>query len=72
MAASLVHAVRHARCRRPGWLVALGDMPHVQPATIAALAAALAGGAGIAAPCAAGGAATRSPFQALISPTCWR
>lgn len=49
MAASLVHAlscVSHAR----GWIIALGDMPYVQPATIRALAAAVEGGAHIAAP----------------------
>lgn len=50
MAASLVQAVRCSLPQASGWVVALGDMPHVQPATIAALAAALAGGAGIAAP----------------------
>jgi molybdenum cofactor cytidylyltransferase len=53
MAASLTHALRHAlRLFSPvdAWLVALGDMPHVSPATLQALAAALAGGAGIVAP----------------------
>lgn len=50
MATSLVHAVRHSLPDAPGWLVALGDMPHVQPSTIAALCAALATGAGIVAP----------------------
>jgi molybdenum cofactor cytidylyltransferase len=49
MAASLVHAIAHAMTA-PGWVVALGDMPFVAPATIAALADALSGGAGIAAP----------------------
>jgi molybdenum cofactor cytidylyltransferase len=33
-----------------GWLIALADMPYVQPATMAALAAALGQGADIAAP----------------------
>ena len=33
-----------------GWIVALGDMPFVSPATIAAVRAALAGGALVAAP----------------------
>jgi molybdenum cofactor cytidylyltransferase len=37
-----------------GWLVALADMPWVRPASIAAVAAALAGGAAIAAPLLAG------------------
>lgn len=49
MAASLVHAIGHV-LPAPAWVVALGDMPFVAPATIRALADALAGGAGIAAP----------------------
>ena len=54
MAASLVHAVRHSLPDAQGWLVALGDMPHVRPSTIEALCAALAAGAGIAAPACGG------------------
>jgi molybdenum cofactor cytidylyltransferase len=52
MAASLVHALRHSlqNGQPAAWLVALGDMPHVAPATLAALADALAAGADIAAP----------------------
>jgi molybdenum cofactor cytidylyltransferase len=53
MAASLTHALRHALHADPAagaWLVALGDMPHVAPATLHALAAALAAGAPIVAP----------------------
>jgi molybdenum cofactor cytidylyltransferase len=50
MAASLVHAIRHSLPQAQGWLVALGDMPYVEPATIRALRDALAAGAGIAAP----------------------
>jgi molybdenum cofactor cytidylyltransferase len=51
MAASLVHAIRHSLSYDPqAWLVALGDMPHVAPATLRLLADALASGAGIAAP----------------------
>ena len=52
MAASLTHAIRHSlQNGAPGaWLVALGDMPYVDPATLQALAAALAAGAPIAAP----------------------
>ena len=53
MAASLTHAIRRSLdvfSPVDGWLVALGDMPHVAPATLQALAAALARGAGIAAP----------------------
>ena len=49
MAASLVHGLRHA-AQADGWVVALGDMPRVLPATIAALAQAVAQGADIAAP----------------------
>jgi len=52
MAASLTHAIRHSlQADAPAaWLVALGDMPYVDPATLRALAAALAAGAPIAAP----------------------
>lgn len=50
MAASLTHAIRHSLPDADAWLVALGDMPHVAPATLAALAAALAGGVPIVAP----------------------
>lgn len=49
MAASLVHGLRHAQAAY-GWVVALGDMPRVRPATIAALALAVEEGAGIAVP----------------------
>ena len=54
MAASLVHALRHSLPGAASWVVALGDMPYVQPATIDALCAALADGAAIAAPVCAG------------------
>jgi molybdenum cofactor cytidylyltransferase len=51
MAASLVQALRHSLSFDPqAWLVALGDMPHLAPATLQALADALAAGAPIAAP----------------------
>jgi molybdenum cofactor cytidylyltransferase len=53
MAQSLTHAIRHTLAWTPApraWLVALGDMPYVDPATLQALSAALAAGAGIAAP----------------------
>lgn len=53
MAASLTHAIRYsleAPAEPIGWLVALGDMPFVEPATLAALRDAIAAGAGIAAP----------------------
>lgn len=50
MAASLVHAIAHSLPAASAWLVALGDMPFVQPSTVQALCDALAGGAAIAAP----------------------
>jgi molybdenum cofactor cytidylyltransferase len=53
MAASLTHAIRHSLASDPApqaWLVALGDMPYVDPSTLRRLADALAAGAGIAAP----------------------
>ena len=49
MAASLVHALSLTRDAR-GWVIALGDMPYVKPSTITKLAAAVSGGAAIAAP----------------------
>jgi molybdenum cofactor cytidylyltransferase len=49
MGASLVQAIRHS-LPAEGWLVALGDMPFVADATLAALRDAVAGGAGIAVP----------------------
>ncbi|MCD2517266.1 nucleotidyltransferase family protein [Massilia sp. G4R7] len=49
MGASLVHAVRHA-LPAAGWVVALGDMPFVEHATLAALRDAVVDGAGIAVP----------------------
>jgi molybdenum cofactor cytidylyltransferase len=49
MGASLACGVM-AAADADGWVVALADMPWVRPATIAAVAAALAAGAGIAAP----------------------
>lgn len=49
MAASLVQALWHAP-QADGWVVALGDMPHVLPSTVAALAQALEQGADIAVP----------------------
>ncbi|MEW6762358.1 MAG: nucleotidyltransferase family protein [Pseudomonadota bacterium] len=49
MGASLVHALRHAPPAE-GWLVALGDMPFVADATLAALRDAVLDGAGIAVP----------------------
>ena len=59
MGLSLAHALRYSLDLAPaagagaapqGWLVALGDMPFVAPATLQLLAAAVEQGAGIAAP----------------------
>ncbi len=49
MAASLMHGIRATQLA-DGWVIALGDMPFVQPSTITALVKALEGGASIAAP----------------------
>ena len=49
MGSSLAWGMRHA-APADGWIVALGDMPFVQPQSIALVAAALAAGASIAAP----------------------
>jgi molybdenum cofactor cytidylyltransferase len=49
MGASLVHALSQP-CNASGWVIALADMPHVQPATISALIDAIKSGADIAAP----------------------
>ncbi|MCA1326722.1 NTP transferase domain-containing protein [Herbaspirillum sp. alder98] len=49
MSATLRQGVLHTR-DAPGWLVALADMPLVQPATIAAICAAMEAGADIAVP----------------------
>ncbi|NHZ90945.1 NTP transferase domain-containing protein [Massilia sp. CCM 8733] len=53
MAASLVHALRHAP-DAPSWLIALGDMPYVRAGTMLALRAALEQGAPIVVPVHAG------------------
>jgi molybdenum cofactor cytidylyltransferase len=49
MAESLVHGLSLAR-DATGWVIALGDMPYVQPATIAALIEAVDSGADVAVP----------------------
>ena len=54
MGASLAAAVS-ASGNVDGWVIALADMPFIQPATIRAVAAALADGASIAAPVLADG-----------------
>jgi molybdenum cofactor cytidylyltransferase len=53
MGASLAHAVRASR-HADGWVVALADMPFVQPETVAAVAERLAAGAALCAPSVAG------------------
>ncbi|WP_137172096.1 NTP transferase domain-containing protein [Massilia sp. HP4] len=53
MGLSLAHAIRHSLGGQPpghGWLVALGDMPFVDPSTLHALAGAIDDGAAIGAP----------------------
>ena len=50
LASSLVHALQHSSSDCAGWVVALADMPFVQPETIAAIVQALNGGAGIVVP----------------------
>jgi molybdenum cofactor cytidylyltransferase len=49
MAASLVYALSHSG-KATGWVIALADMPYVQPATNIALADAIMHGASIAVP----------------------
>jgi molybdenum cofactor cytidylyltransferase len=49
MAASLTHAIEYSKGAE-GWLIALGDMPHVRPETMRSLAQAVEQGALIAAP----------------------
>lgn len=70
MAASLGAALR-ASLQPAGaqsWIVALGDMPWVAPATIEALAAALAEGAAIAAPVFNGRRGNPAGFSAAMLP----
>jgi molybdenum cofactor cytidylyltransferase len=50
MGASLGCGVRASAGDTPGWIVALGDMPYIEPLTIRSIAGAIAGGALIAAP----------------------
>ncbi|HEY6280965.1 MAG TPA: nucleotidyltransferase family protein [Burkholderiales bacterium] len=49
MGTSLAFGINHAR-EADGWIVALADMPHIQPQTIIALARSIAAGASLAAP----------------------
>jgi molybdenum cofactor cytidylyltransferase len=67
MAASLVHALAHASEAR-GWIIALADMPHVRPATIRLLAAAIDAGAQIAIPTWQGGRGNPVAFSRIHLP----
>ena len=67
MAASLVHGLWQVP-QADGWIVALGDMPHVQPSTVAALARALEQGADIAVPVHAGRRGNPVAFTGLHLP----
>lgn len=67
MAASLVHGLHHAQ-PADGWIIGLGDMPRVAPATIRALHDALRAGAGIAAPVHAGRRGNPVAFSATYLP----
>jgi len=53
MGTSLAFGINHAR-DADGWIVALADMPHIQPQTIIALAETIVSGASLAAPYFAG------------------
>ena len=68
MAASLVHGLRTSLPEAGGWVVALGDMPHVQPSTLEALRSALAAGADIAVPVFDGRRGNPVAFGALHLP----
>jgi len=50
MGASLAHAVAASLPAAEAWVIALGDMPFIEAATVRALCDALSAGAGIAAP----------------------
>jgi molybdenum cofactor cytidylyltransferase len=50
MASSLVHGLRQSPADCAGWVIALADMPYVQPESIAAILTALQNGADIAVP----------------------
>ncbi len=67
MGASLVFALTLTR-EAGGWLIALADMPYVQPATIAALLRAIADGADIAVPTHAGRRGNPVAFSRLHLP----
>lgn len=68
MGASLAHAVAASLPGAQAWVIALGDMPFVDPATIQALSNALARGADIAAPVFAGRRGNPIGFGAVHLP----
>jgi molybdenum cofactor cytidylyltransferase len=72
LGAALTASLPPAQCYTPSvtssWIVALGDMPWVAPATIAALAGALADGAAIAAPVFDGRRGNPVGFSAAMLP----
>ncbi len=65
MGLSLAHAVAHTR-DAAGWVVALADMPRIQPDTIRRIAEAVAAGACIAAPEFKGGRGHPVGFNATL------
>lgn len=67
MGASLVFGLMQTR-NAAGWLIALADMPYVQPATIAALIRAVADGADIAVPTCGGRRGNPVAFSRLHLP----
>lgn len=68
MALSLGAALQASLPEARSWIVALGDMPFVVPATIASLVAALADGASIAAPVFEGRRGNPAGFAAALLP----
>jgi molybdenum cofactor cytidylyltransferase len=68
MGASLAHAIAASLPDAQGWVIALGDMPFVDTATVKALCDALAAGAGIAVPVCEGRRGNPVGFGALHLP----
>jgi molybdenum cofactor cytidylyltransferase len=68
MGASLAHAVGHSLPAADSWLIALADMPHLRQSTVTAVAAAVAGGAVIAAPVSGGKRGNPVAFGAACLP----
>jgi len=68
MGASLAHAVAASLPAAQAWVIALGDMPFVQAATVRALSDALAGGADLAVPVSEGKRGNPVGFGAVHLP----